>query len=691
MDVFALTMKLKEEGAAQVRAALTSMRAGLKSTEKDAKQLSTAMTGMSQHARTLASSLAAVAGGAATLRAIDTYAMMNNQLKLATTSTQGFVKAQADVIRIAQATNQPVEAVAQLYGRVSRAAATLGLSQEQVAKLTETVGQALIVSGADAGAAAGALTQLGQALAAGVVRAEEFNSIMDGAPALIQGVEKSLGLLPGALRKMSAEGKLSSQVFSQAILNATTISSQFAQMVPTLSQQMVGLRNQFVLMAGRIAETTGATTKMGEAIQGIKQNLSQLIAIVASATTAFVVYRGALIGAAVASAVLTSAQTVAAFLSLARAVRSVADAGALLNAAGGGWLKLAGVLAGAAASAGVYIMTQRALSKALAETTAVTTQQTTATTQQSIAVKAATVDQIGLLVELADVTQLTATQMNTLRGAETQFIAQLSAGNIGLEQRVKLSKQLSSVQASLGEQLALKMPTPAPIVQKVTARQEITGGPAKITAVSPQVIGQVKENFATMNAAIDEQAEKTLDNLRTGFAAQLGGTFADALGAGFEAAFATGSISEGFKAFGSAMLSGLGGMLQSFGKQALLASTLMAKLMESFGSLNPYVAVAASIALIALGGALKGAASSAFGGGGQSANVSTMGGGYGGGSMRSSAQTLPTITYGPTSAASGSAIRPASAMNVTIIGPNDPSAQRAMQELIMKADRRGNV
>jgi hypothetical protein len=297
---------------------------------------------------------------------------------------------------------------------------------------------------------------------------------------------------------------------------------------------------------------------------------------------------------------------------------------------------------------------------------------------------------VALLVELGAVARLSSTELGTLRTAESNLLTQLNAGNVGLEKRIELQKTLVDVQKVTQEQLALGM-SKAPTVANPTARQEITGGPAKITAVSPQVIGQVKENFATMNAAIDEQAENTLNNLRTGFAAQLGATFADALGAGFEAAFATGSISKGFKAFGSAMLSGLGGMLQSFGKQALLASTLMTKLMESFGSLNPYVAVAASIALIALGGALKGAASSAFGGGGQSANVSTMGGGYGGGSMRSSAQTLPTLTYGPTSAASGSAIRPASAMNVTIIGPNDPSAQRAMQELIMKADRRGNV
>jgi hypothetical protein len=172
------------------------------------------------------------------------------------------------------------------------------------------------------------------------------------------------------------------------------------------------------------------------------------------------------------------------------------------------------------------------------------------------------------------------------------------------------------------------------------------------------------------------------------------GTLADSIGSAFETAFATGSITEGFKAFGKAMLSGLGGMLQMFGTQALMASALMSKLMKSFATLNPYAAVAASIALIALGGALKGAASSAFGGGGGGgglvSSVATLGGGYGG-SMGLSGQTLPTLTYGPTSAAGGAGIRPATPMNVTIIGPNDPSAQRAMQELMTKADRRGNV
>ena len=219
----------------------------------------------------------------------------------------------------------------------------------------------------------------------------------------------------------------------------------------------------------------------------------------------------------------------------------------------------------------------------------------------------------------------------------------------------------------------------------------ISGAGIKMPAFD---VASITAPLDTAKAEFLARFEEFRATLGTELRSGLISTLADSIGAAFETAFATGSITEGFKAFGKAMISGLGGMLQMFGTQALMASALMSKLMKSFATLNPYAAVAASIALIALGGALKGAASSAFGGGsgggGRGASVATMGGGYGG-SMGSSGMTLPTLTYGPTSAAAGSAIRPASAMNVTIIGPNDPSAQRAMQELMTKADRRGNV
>jgi hypothetical protein len=216
--------------------------------------------------------------------------------------------------------------------------------------------------------------------------------------------------------------------------------------------------------------------------------------------------------------------------------------------------------------------------------------------------------------------------------------------------------------------------------------------PNMVTAVAPAVIKQVREQ---MDATEREWAARTAElrqNVGADLAQGLTMTLADSIGSAFEAAFATGKIGEGFKALGRAMLAGLGSMIQAFGVKALAASKLMGTLLEAFKTLNPYLAIPAALGLIALGGALKGAAAGAFGGG--------MGGGIGGGGLPvagamggtvGGAMRLPGMMYGPTMAGATSTIQPMPNMNVTIIGPNDPSAQRAMQELMTKADRRGNV
>jgi len=49
------------------------------------------------------------------------------------------------------------------------------------------------------------------------------------------------------------------------------------------------------------------------------------------------------------------------------------------------------------------------------------------------------------------------------------------------------------------------------------------------------------------------------------------------------------------------------------------------------------------------------------------------------------------IVFGSTSASTAVGMQPRQAMNFTIIGPNDPSAQRAIQELMRKAESRGRI
>ena len=246
--------------------------------------------------------------------------------------------------------------------------------------------------------------------------------------------------------------------------------------------------------------------------------------------------------------------------------------------------------------------------------------------------------------------------------------------------------------------LAKAVKTTAPVLTQVSdigipymAQQKLPTMPqtfdlAPVLRVPPEATANNRSTLAQYGADVLLEWGAMIDNL----ADQMSTTLADSIGSAFEAAFATGRISEGFRALGQSMLAGLGSMLQMFGTKALVASQLMASLLESFKTLNPKVAVAAAIGLIALGGALKGAAQSAFGGGGAGGNVSMASvgsfGGGGGGTTR-----LPGVTFGPTASATAGSLTAAAPINVTIIGPNDPSAQRQMQELIANASRRGNV
>lgn len=197
----------------------------------------------------------------------------------------------------------------------------------------------------------------------------------------------------------------------------------------------------------------------------------------------------------------------------------------------------------------------------------------------------------------------------------------------------------------------------------------------------PQAIGPVLTEAQRSVADAAIQLERT-------FAMSISTALTTGIIAGIENAVATGSIGEGFKALSTTLLAGLGDAMIQFGVQSAAFASLMDTIMTSLSSLIPGGALAASLAMIGIGAALKGVARGMFnsgsrGGGGAFSSVS-----FGGG--MSSGQTTQLI-FGSTSATTAAGMTPRSAMNVTIIGPNDPSAQRAMQELLAKADSRGRL
>ncbi|WP_313273633.1 tape measure protein [Stenotrophomonas sp.] len=204
----------------------------------------------------------------------DEWIGMNNRIRLVTDSQQAFVAAQQDVIRIAKATYQPLDATAGVYQNLAMVQDRLGLSGKQTARVVETVNKAVAMSGSSAAAAEGALIQFGQALASGTLRGEEFNSMVDGASKLVQTIEDGMGVARGSLRALVNDGGVSAQAMAEALLKMSgSVDTAFGAMQVRVSQSMTNLNTQITEMVGRADEAYGASALLAGGIDLLGRNL----------------------------------------------------------------------------------------------------------------------------------------------------------------------------------------------------------------------------------------------------------------------------------------------------------------------------------------------------------------------------------------------------------------------------------
>lgn len=175
---------------------------------------------------------AAVSAISAVSRAADAYNLMNARLRLATTSQDEFNVAQRELSRIAQETEAPVQSLVTLYGRISRPLREAGRSQQDILSVTEAVSTSFRVSGATAQEAENGVIQFAQALGAGALRGEEFNSVAEQAPRLMQALADGIGVPVGALKEMAAQGELTAQVVTDALTGQLETLRQEAETLP---------------------------------------------------------------------------------------------------------------------------------------------------------------------------------------------------------------------------------------------------------------------------------------------------------------------------------------------------------------------------------------------------------------------------------------------------------------------------
>lgn len=207
----------------------------------------------------LAAAYAVLASARALGAVIDGYTKFNAQLKLATKTQDEFNQAFQSVKSIATTAQSDIGSIATLYARLSNSLSELGVEHSKIATISETVALGLKVAGASAGEASSVMLQLSQGFAAGALRGDEFNSMAENAPSLMKALAASMGITTGELREMAQEGEITREVLLKAFGDDVLLNKfrEQAEEVETLSGAFQTMKNEFVLMVGKVAEKTG--------------------------------------------------------------------------------------------------------------------------------------------------------------------------------------------------------------------------------------------------------------------------------------------------------------------------------------------------------------------------------------------------------------------------------------------------
>lgn len=260
---------------------------GAKQVAKDVEQIGASASKAESMVSKL-NKMLAVVGVAATTKKILDYANawgdFNNKVRTATKSAADFEKVQKGLVDAALQTGQSLQSVSEMYQTMSISATELGKSQEDMLKFTRLVSQELANSGVGAGQAKDALLQLSQALGSGTVRAQEFNSVLSGAPSLMKRIAENVDGAGGSiakLREIMNSGGLKSTAVFDAILKAQKgIEEQAKRMPLTMGSAFTNLQTQLTKFIGQMDESFGITGALAKGIQFIADHMRELAGVV---------------------------------------------------------------------------------------------------------------------------------------------------------------------------------------------------------------------------------------------------------------------------------------------------------------------------------------------------------------------------------------------------------------------------
>lgn len=222
------------------------------------------------------------------IRQADAWNSINARLKLATSSAEEFTATQKALFDISQRTTTAFADNANLYTRTSQSLKDYGYSSKDAVKFTEAMATSFQLSGTSAEEVTSVTTQLSQALAKGILRGQDFQSVNQSGGRAMIALAASMGVTRSSLAGLAAEGKLTTDVIVPGLIGQLTkLREEYKQMPSTVSGSMTVLDNAFQAWVGGADATTGSTQTLSKAIVFVADNMDGLSATVMTVGAAY--------------------------------------------------------------------------------------------------------------------------------------------------------------------------------------------------------------------------------------------------------------------------------------------------------------------------------------------------------------------------------------------------------------------
>lgn len=276
----------------------------------------------------LFNNMAASFGASQIIKLADDYKRFDAQLKLSTKSLNEYNEAYKNVIRIGRTAQSDIGAIGVLYARLNNNLRDFNVTQRQVADVTETISLALRTNNATVQETNSVMLQLSQSFGSGKLNGQEFLAVAEGAPMLLRQLANSLKLPFGALKDLSAQGKITREDLLKAWSDPAYIAAlrQQVKEVGTLTSAVTVLMNNLKQYIGEADKATGATKSLSWLIVTLADNINLLVSgAIAYGVVAFTKWAQSQYAALAASRAASAQKVIAAKVELSLAQAAYAS------------------------------------------------------------------------------------------------------------------------------------------------------------------------------------------------------------------------------------------------------------------------------------------------------------------------------------------------------------------------------